>query len=104
MLERIGFAVVEAEDGERAVAAFRERAADLVAVVLDLTMPRMGGVQALTELRRIRGDVPVLMISGYEEPSGSGAGRPDAFLHKPFTFAELSASLRSILPFDRRKK
>jgi two-component system cell cycle sensor histidine kinase/response regulator CckA len=101
MLARIGFEVEEAEDGERAVELFRERGSALAAVVLDLTMPRMGGEQALPELRRMRPGIPVLMISGYEEPAMAGPERPDAFLHKPFSFDELVAQLQCILPGER---
>ena len=92
VLERAGHTVVEAEDGEDAVERFRRAPDKIVLVVLDMTMPRMSGVECLRELRAIRPDVPVLLSSGYNEQDAVArvAGRGLAgFLQKPYTVAEL---------------
>lgn len=96
-LERAGFAVGEAADGETALAA---AAADSPALVLlDLLMPGMSGFEVLTELRR-RSDVPVIVLSGRGEESERvlaleiGA---DDYVVKPFLVRELPARIRSVL-------
>ena len=65
-------------------------------VLLDLTMPRMDGWEALSVLRSLRPDVPVILSSGYDEAqvmAGSHPHRPQAFLHKPYQMADLKAAL-----------
>ena len=100
MLETIGFTVLLAEDGGRAVEMFKEHAADIVGVVLDLTMPVMDGAETFRQLRRIRGDVRVLLSSGYNEQELAlqFAGKGFAgFMHKPFQRQALVAHLRHLL-------
>ncbi len=66
-LKQKGFTVLAASDGREAVELFRENQDDIVFVILDLTMPRMGGEDAFVEMRRIREAVPVVLASGYSE-------------------------------------
>jgi CheY-like chemotaxis protein len=51
------------------VALFETHAADLVLVLLDLTMPGIDGVETYRRMRAIRPDVPVILCSGYPEHS-----------------------------------
>ena len=67
ILEQLGYDVITAIDGVAAVKTFREHADHIVCVLLDLTMPRMGGEEALNELRKIRSDIHVLLSSGFVE-------------------------------------
>jgi len=67
MLQNFGFTPILAGDGVEGVECFRRHAAELRLVLLDLTMPRMDGEEALAEMRRINPDVPVILISGYSE-------------------------------------
>jgi signal transduction histidine kinase/ActR/RegA family two-component response regulator len=95
-----GFDVLTVSDGLEAVDVFRRRHGEIVAVLLDLTMPRMDGVEALRELRRIDPRTPVILMSGYtaERLGGSpGAEGAEAFLHKPYSFDELRALLTRVL-------
>src|SRR5262245_39622428 len=64
-LERYGFEVLEAADGQEALDVFGARSAEIRAVLLDLTMPRMSGGDSLEALKRIRNDVPVIVMSGH---------------------------------------
>jgi CheY-like chemotaxis protein len=92
MLISGGLNVLTAEDGHAGLEVFRQHAGQLSAVVLDLTMPRMGGDEVFVEMRRIRPEVPILMSSGYAEQdvvrrfAGKGLA---GFIHKPFQRAEL---------------
>ena len=63
-LELAGYRVVEAADGVEAIETFRALADRVVLILIDLTMPRMGGADAVVELRRIDPEVPVLLTSG----------------------------------------
>lgn len=94
-LERAGFTVIEAADGAEAVERFRQAGHHIDVVLLDLTMPRMGGREAYAAIREIAPTVPVVFMSGYAEPID--AQRPDdpaaTFLAKPFTFAAMAAKV-----------
>ena len=100
MAERLGFEVVEAIDGEEALAHFRIREKDLTAVMLDLTMPRRGGVEVYTLIREQNPDLPIMLCSGYSReaiPAMTSPEEPRTFLQKPFTFAQFKAALEEIL-------
>jgi two-component system cell cycle sensor histidine kinase/response regulator CckA len=101
MLTHFGFSVLEADNGQEGVAVFRNRAAEIVLVVLDMTMPVMGGEAAFRELRAVRADIPVLLSSGHNEIEATRrvtARGSTAFLQKPFTPSDLVAKLEVILP------
>ena len=94
MLKKIGFEVMLALDGEEAVAIYSENTDIIDLVVLDLTMPRLGGQEALQRIRKITPDIPVLLSSGYSEnriPSES-----EGFIQKPYTLARFKDALRRI--------
>ncbi len=95
VLTDLGFDVLEAGNGADGVALFQEHVNRIVAVVLDLTMPEMSGAQVLARLREIRPDVPVMLVSGYAEPTeGLDA---EGFLHKPFTLDAFEAAVRLLV-------
>lgn len=100
MLEALGFRVILAADGQEAVGRFRADPGSFRLVLLDLTMPRLGGEEAFRELRRVRPDVRVLLMSGYteQEVTTRFAGKGLAgFLQKPFQLATLLAKVRQAL-------
>ena len=59
-----GYSVELAQDGEEVLACFRSADITISAIVLDVSMPRKDGIEALKEIRRFNKDVPVIMISG----------------------------------------
>ena len=99
MLQDIGFDTIGAEDGRHALDLMEEIGDQVTVVLLDLSMPRMGGAETFRRLRRIRPDLPILMMSGYTEQvvapqfSNSGPGTT-GFLQKPFLAEDLIAILR----------
>ena len=99
MLEKLGFEVVEANDGRRGVTAFDEHRERIVAVLLDLTMPVLDGAQALAELQRKAPRLPVFIMSGYDDDSArqrcSGLS-PSGFLRKPFRLEDLRRQLWTV--------
>ncbi len=103
MLERIGFDVLVAGDGVEGVALFRERADEIRCVLLDFSMPKMDGVQASLELRRIREDIPIIVCSGFNrrEMEERFTGRAiAAYLHKPFRYEQIRHAFQSALGED----
>lgn len=96
LLEFFGFSVLQAIDGRHGTEVFREHQAEIVLVILDMTMPEMNGEETFREIRRVRTDVPVLLTSGYNEIEATRrftAKGLAGFLQKPFTPKELSQKL-----------
>jgi signal transduction histidine kinase/ActR/RegA family two-component response regulator len=96
VLQMHGLETLEAGNGLEALAVLDGRRAEVLAVLLDLTMPQLDGGQALDEIRRRWPDLPVVLMSGYGERDVAArfAGKGLAgFLQKPFTHAELEAAL-----------
>jgi two-component system, cell cycle sensor histidine kinase and response regulator CckA len=100
ILGSYGFEIVLAKDGREGVVRFKERAPEIVAVLMDLTMPHMDGVDAFREIRSIDENVPVLLMSGYNEQDAvvrfAGKGLA-GFVQKPFTVEMLRERLMSVL-------
>jgi CheY-like chemotaxis protein len=102
-LERCGFQVRTATNGRDGLAVYRDLAADIRAVVLDLTMPILGGDEVLGELRSRSGPgatVPVLLSSGYSSSDVAGNLQrfaPIQFLQKPYNPVDLIQKIRSCL-------
>jgi CheY-like chemotaxis protein len=100
ILQRAGFRVLGARDGDDAVVLFRAHAKEIACILLDLTMPRMNGEAAFRELRGIREDVPIVLTSGYNKQDAIQhfAGRRlTAFIQKPYTTAGLLSCLKEVL-------
>ncbi len=100
LVERLGFRAVKATDGCEAIELFKRCAEQITCVLLDVTMPRMGGEEVARELKRLRPDVPILLTSGYteQEITRRFADQPVAgFISKPYQMSALAAVLRQIL-------
>jgi PAS domain S-box-containing protein len=94
MLEDSGYVALAAADGPSALELLGARAVD--AVVLDLSMPGMSGVQVLAAIRAERPALPVIVVSGAERDRADAVGA-SSFLAKPFHFDELAAALDAAL-------
>jgi PAS domain S-box-containing protein len=108
MLQRLGFEVISAVDGQQALERFRERPADVTFVLLDLTMPRLDGEECVGKLREIRADVPILLTSGYDQQTVAvrlSSLNLAGFLQKPYRFEDLATAVRaSIRPVAAAKR
>jgi PAS domain S-box-containing protein len=96
VLEGAGFEVVLAADGVEAVEQVRAHQRELRLVLVDLTMPRMGGDEALTEMRALGCRAPAIRWSGYSHRESSGEPGT-AFLRKPFSAEDLLMEVRRAL-------
>jgi PAS domain S-box-containing protein len=100
MLERSGFTVLTARDGCEGVATIEACRDDVALVLLDLTMPTLGGEEAFRAMRQMRPDVRVVLMSGFsshELASRYGSEGMAGFIQKPFRVEELQACLTTIL-------
>ena len=96
VLERGGYQVLEAETGEDALSALAEHRDSVRAIVLDLTMPGLGGEATLQKIREENPGLPVIVSSGYvPEDEGTLAGVP--FLAKPYRPSELVDAVKKAM-------
>jgi two-component system phosphate regulon response regulator PhoB len=103
-LEREGFEVVEARDGEEALLVAKERRPDLV--LLDWMLPLVSGIEVCRQLRRLPETraVPVVMLTARGEEADKVRGLDsgaDDYVTKPFSPGELIARLRALLRRSR---
>lgn len=99
ILSSSGFRVLEAEGGEAAVRLFAARADEVDVVLLDLAMPGMNGEQTLQELKKLRPDVPVVLLTAYaEDELRLCAIRSElaGIVSKPFSYEELANAVKSV--------
>ena len=97
MLERAGYTVTRAAEGQAGLQAVRDEQPD--AVLLDVGLPGMDGWEVLARIRDIS-DVPVLMLTARAEVSekiGALQSGADDYLTKPFSNAILLARVRALL-------
>ena len=100
IFEHLGFEVIQAADGHEGLERVQEHSGKLQMVLLDLTMPRMNGIEFMKALRAIDPFVPVLMTSGFSESDNSAELATlglSGFIQKPYGLADLKAKLKAIL-------
>jgi nitrogen-specific signal transduction histidine kinase len=100
VLHEAGYDVELAEDGVQAIDRVRRLGGRISLVLLDLTMPQLGGAEAALELRRLQPDIPLVAMSGYgdvEVMERFSGARIDDFLPKPFSPDQLAAKVRDVL-------
>jgi OmpR family response regulator RpaB len=100
ILCKAGFEVVTASDGREAIEIFRQSPNDWALVITDLRMPRSDGLSLIRNLRKIRDDLPVLLMTGYADDSPRILIADDprvSIIRKPFTSSVLIEQVSSIL-------
>jgi len=100
LLRALGAETSHAADGLEALQRVAS-AESFDLVLLDLVMPRMGGREALTEIRRLRPSLPIVLMSGYNEDADLDVllarGEVAAFLPKPFRLTDMREMLARVL-------
>jgi two-component system, cell cycle sensor histidine kinase and response regulator CckA len=99
-LRRAGYTVIEAQNGEEALAAYRGRHDKIQLLVTDVVMPQMGGAALTDWLRALYPDVKVLYLSGYTDDAMARHGVPNSsavLLRKPFSMDALLDKVREVL-------
>ncbi len=96
-LQRAGYHVLTASDGQRAMSLLEKQLPDLV--VLDIMLPKINGLE-ITHWMRSKGDIPIIMLTARREESDRIAGLEmgaDDYVIKPFSPQELVSRVRAVL-------
>jgi len=100
MLEKCGYEVITARDGEEGIRVFGERRDEIRAVLTDLVMPKKSGVQAYLEMKAMKPGLKVLLTSGFKQDErvnlALGYGIR-GFIQKPYTLQKLSQAMADLL-------
>ncbi|MGK0302484.1 MAG: two-component system cell cycle sensor histidine kinase/response regulator CckA [Planctomycetota bacterium] len=100
MLDRLSLMTQSANDGLEALDILEKRHEQIVCVLLDLTMPNLGGTETYREIRKRFDSLPVILMSGYSRQDAvkqfSGKGLT-GFIQKPFQISDLRTALAQVL-------
>ncbi len=101
VLERFGYHVLTAVDGEEAVHVWRSHRDEISLVISDAVMPNKGGTELFAELRSLGCRTPFILTSGHEEPDAlqrrSRLDQIERVLPKPWSVDGLAGAVREIL-------
>ncbi|WP_198401647.1 hybrid sensor histidine kinase/response regulator [Ghiorsea bivora] len=100
VLETMGYRVYQASDGEQAFVIFKEHYKDIALVMVDVVMPKLGGVQLVQVLRDIKSQVPVILMTGYDKNNVLKIGSiptQSQILTKPIHFDVLQDAIYQLL-------
>lgn len=99
VLQSLGYKTLAATDGKTALELYALHKDEIDLVILDMVMPKMGGIEALLEMRRLHPLLKALFITGYED-KGNMAGEDNGdtpVIRKPYTVNTLSRAIRQQL-------
>jgi signal transduction histidine kinase len=101
MLEDLGHSVVDAANGPEALDLLDGKLAEWDLLITDYAMPHTSGTQLVEQARKLRPDLPSLIITGYADSEAIGE-RPDdvAILGKPFSLEQLAHMIAVVRPSD----
>ena len=97
-LEREGYRVLQARNGEEALERFVEEPVDLV--VLDLMLPKLGGLEVCRRMRKVESAVPIIMLTARGDEVDKVVGLEigaDDYITKPFSIREFMSRVRALL-------
>jgi CheY-like chemotaxis protein len=106
LLEMAGYAVIEASDGEQAVALAISEQPELI--LMDLSLPKLDGLAATRKIRehKLIGKVPIVAVSAHDSPetrTEALAAGCDEYVTKPIDFDQLDELLKRFLPKRRHR-
>ena len=106
ILERYGYHVLRAPDGEEAVALFKKERDKIALVISDLGLPKFDGGEVFKRMKEILPDVQFVLASGYIEPAAKSelfkAGIKD-FIQKPYQAEQILRAIRTILDQEKNR-
>ena len=98
LLERCGFRVMEAVDGADGLQQFEAHRSDIGAVVTDVVMPMLGGVEMVGRIRALAPEVPVVFVSGFTaEDRDLPLDARTVFVPKPYTLVSLRLAIEAVV-------
>lgn len=98
-LERLGHSVLIATDGLSAIETYKANSSVIELIILDIVMPKMGGIEAFKEIKRINSSAKVIFLTGYDsnQELNGETMTEEKVVMKPFNVAEFSQLLGSTL-------
>jgi len=100
LLEECGYRVLKAENGIIGINLYKERINEIDAVLVDMSMPKMSGIETIQEMLKINPDIKAILISGLKNDNtikeAFAAGFSD-FLQKPYDGSKLSIAVSKLL-------
>ena len=103
MLDKLGYVVLTAKNGEEAVEIYKTHRNKIQLVILDMIMPKVGGGEAFDRLKQINPAIKVILCSGYSI-DGQAADilnrGCNAFIQKPFNLETLAQEIGAVLDND----
>jgi CheY-like chemotaxis protein len=99
LLHQLGYQVITADNGPKAIELFISKKDSIDLVILDMVMPQMNGAEVAKNIRSIAPDAPILVSSGYnlDQDGNDTTANFNGYLQKPFKLQQLSTTIRSIL-------
>jgi PAS domain S-box-containing protein len=97
ILETHGYTVIPVNNSLTAVDTFRNLAGRIHLVITDIVMPLMEGDELIRNLREIKPDIKIIVVSGYSNETVQREKRADAFIKKPFESVALLTAVRQLL-------
>jgi CheY-like chemotaxis protein len=99
MLKRLGFDVIGAENGRKAIELYQDNLEAVDIVILDLVMPDLGGAEAVDVIRKINPHVKIMLSSGYGRDSNTNEimKNCNGFIQKPFSMQQLSEAIQAVM-------
>jgi len=103
ILESHGYTVMPANNPLTAVDTFKNLAARIQLVITDVMMPLMEGTELIKNLRTIKPNTKIVVVSGYSNDTIQKEKMADAFIKKPFEGIELLSTVRKLLDTETRR-
>ena len=106
-LERYGYNVIQAMDGQEAVNVVRARGREIDVILLDMTMPVMSGEEACPLIRQLQPNTPIVISSGYGDFIASkwvDRIENTSFLKKPYSSIQLAEKIKFILEANEERR
>jgi len=100
ILEKLGYQVIVAEDGDEGVKAFAERSSEIKAVLLDMSMPKLSGKDAYVEMKKFEPGIKALLVSGFKKDERIQAALDlgiNGFVQKPYTMQVLAQEVKKLV-------
>jgi len=103
MLDHLEFKSTLAKDGKTGIQKYLEFKSEITCVILDVSLPEIDGIEVYSMIRKLDGNIPILLTSGYSLGQISldiSADTQTTFLQKPYTMKQLQDSLNTIIKTD----
>jgi PAS domain S-box-containing protein len=107
VLEAFGYKVLQAEDGLQAIDVFKKHQHAIDIVILDVVMPKLGGVESAAHIRMINANIPIIFITGYDKEQMlklDNQASNSTVLGKPIQFDKLHSIISQKLVLTVSKK